>query len=183
MFLWVGASKNTRRVKGGDKRRAQCGECRAETTFVEVEIVEKIQLFSVIDVLEDTERAYRCIECDGVFKLVSKKQTAAGGLEDLSPEARKQARQQAREQARQPSAAERRAALEEARRERERQAAERERRAAEREARLDDDLLALKRKMGLAEPPPEPSFEAPASPADDEPKTPTGRRRWRPWRR
>jgi hypothetical protein len=161
VFLWLGTSKQTRRVKGGRKQRAFCPECAEETTFVEVEIHEKLQLFAALDLLEDKERAFRCIECDSVGQLLENGDVPAGALENLSPAAAERL-----ERAR---AAER---LARATRDRERR--ERERRA--REARADEELAALKARMGLA--PGDSGSAVDGAPAN-EPRRPW----WKIWRR
>lgn len=137
MFVWWGTSAQTRRVKGGRKERAFCPECGEDTTFVEVEVREAITLFSVIDLVDDTERAFRCVDCDAVGQLVESHEAAAVDLSRLSPEAARRL-----EAARDAERARRDAE--------ERQRRERARR--QREAQADIDLAALKAKMGLAGP-------------------------------
>jgi hypothetical protein len=161
VFLWLGTSKQTRRVKGGRKQRAFCPECGEETTFVEVEIHEKLQLFAVLDLLEDKERAFRCLECDLVGQLFENGEVPAGVLEDLSLAAAERL-----ERAR---AAER---LAQATRDRER----RERECRAREARADEELAALKARMGLV-----PAGDGSAD--DGAPAKASRRPWWRLWRR
>jgi hypothetical protein len=166
MFLWLGTAKSTRRIKGGRKERAFCPECDEQTSFVEVEVEEKVLLFSVIDFLGDKQRAFRCQECDSVGQLVDQGDLSAGVLEDLSPEAAERL-----ERARAAERASHAAA--------EREKMERDRR--QREQRADDELLELKARMGLL---PAPSGHDRDDDCDDAPDdAPPKPRSWRLWRR
>jgi hypothetical protein len=162
VFSWLGTSRSTRRIKGGRKQRAFCPDCGEETTFVEVEIEEKLQMFSMLDLLEDKERGFRCLECDLVGQIGEVDKLPAGTLEDLSPAATERLERA-------------RAAENLARAERDRERRERERLA--REVRADQELAVLKARMGLLPAAEEPSV---AASADDEP---TRRPWWRIWRR
>jgi hypothetical protein len=163
MFVWLGTDKRARRVRGGREERAYCPECDVETRFVEVEIEEKITLFSVIDLFDDTQRAFHCTGC-GALGTLAEGELPAGVLEDLSPEAA--------ERLERVRHAERLGRLE----------AERARRAGEqraRELRAGEELVALKRRMGLVAPADEAGVDGNAEP---EPRSSAaGARRW--WQR
>lgn len=156
MVWWLTSSTRTRRIRGGKKERAFCPDCDETTTFVEVELQDSVQLMSLIDVDGDKQRAFRCSECDAVGQLVDTDALGPEDLTDLPPAAA--------ERLRRTRAAERRA-----RAEAERRRLEAER--ADREARADDELLALKARMGL--------LPAPAD--DDDSDNATSKRPW--WKR
>jgi hypothetical protein len=109
-------------VRGGKTMVHECPTCERTTRFAEVEVTKKYGVWFV-DVLDDKERAYRCTECGDTFDLVeAAPQPAASSTGWARTE------QLAAEQRRRDAfAASQRAAI---------------------ETRLDDELAALKKKMG-----------------------------------
>lgn len=159
MFIWLGTSTKTRKVRGGRSEKAYCPDCDEPTRFVEVEVTESITLYSVIDLFDDAERAFRCTECGAIGQIAEDGEVPAAALEDLSPEAAERL-------------AKAREAERAARARAERERAERQR--IEREVRADAELAALKAKMGMV---PEPESEP-----EPEPE-PARRSWWKLWSR
>jgi hypothetical protein len=120
MWLLFHRNAKTRPVRDGHTFVETCPACHQRARFVEVEIEENFGVWFV-DVVGDKERAYRCSACCETFDL--KDDDAAAG-------------------AAQPAAKPARPAV--AVRTDEEIAAEK----AAREIRLDDELAALKKRMG-----------------------------------
>lgn len=66
MWLLFHRKAKTRAVPNGLRFTDTCPDCKLLTTFTEVEVTEKVGMFFV-DVVDTTERAYRCASCDAVF--------------------------------------------------------------------------------------------------------------------
>jgi hypothetical protein len=125
-MLWLFTSnKRTRVAPGGQKMRSDCPECRQPRDFVEVEVETSAGVW-FIDVLSDTERLWRCTGCGENFELRDKSARA-----EPSP----------------PSAPPPRPARD-MRAELERERARREAETRRRERQVDDELAALKKKLG-----------------------------------
>jgi hypothetical protein len=133
MFVWWGTRSKVRPVKGGRKERMECPSCGEVATFRECVAEEALTVFSVVSLSEDREVVYRCGECGELFDLVETPDAGAP----------------ARDPAADPEAARRRAAADRAAAERaERERRERARAEARRAASVEDELAALKRKLG-----------------------------------
>lgn len=146
--MLVHRNAKTRLVASGRSFLEVCPECGRKARFDEVEITKSYGVF-FIDLLDDTERKYRCSACHEVFDLRDEpaSATSAGAEQarhaereaERATEARRAAeadrlRQQARAQAVQVKAAQDRAA---------------QARAAEtKAARIEDELAELKKRMG-----------------------------------
>lgn len=139
MWFWASSSTRSRALPGGRREVALCCDCQRETTFAEVEIVEKMSLFSVLTVDEEHSAAFRCTECGALGKLVDTDELPDRAMADLDLRARSELMAQRK-----------------ARLERERAA-----QAAAREASADRELAAMKQRLGLA---PAPPARRPASP-------------------
>ena len=119
-WLLHGSTK-TKRVPGGRVLHQRCPECHADTTFHEVEVTTSAGAF-FIDVLSSTDRAFRCASCDETFDLKDDDQPVRE-TETVRPPRDLAAELAAEKQ--------RRAAV-----------------AATRDKQVDDELAALKRKLG-----------------------------------
>ena len=117
----------TKRVRGGQVLHEQCPSCKEHTTFHEVEVTTSAGAF-FIDVLSSTDRVFACSECGDTFDL---RDTAAASATAAPQVPQKPARDLLAE-------------LE----------SEKAKRAAQQAARdraVDDELAALKRKLGKSE--------------------------------
>ena len=68
MWLLFHRKAGTRAVAGGRSFTEECPTCKKRTRFHEVEVTEKYGVF-FLDVLKDSERAFRCERCGDVFDL------------------------------------------------------------------------------------------------------------------
>lgn len=146
MFLWFGNKTSVQAVRGGRKVVADCPGCGATCQFHECRQKKSFNLYVVVPLLEDQQTVFRCTNCGGVFEMVAE------------PEAEVTADVANRRDRRAAEKARRKQQKLEERREREakrlaeaRRLAEQKRRqkaAAERERKIEDDLAALKRRMG-----------------------------------
>jgi hypothetical protein len=68
MWLLFHRKAGTKVVAGGRTLTEDCPTCQKRTRFVEVEVTKKYGLFFV-DVLDDSERGFRCEQCHDVFDL------------------------------------------------------------------------------------------------------------------
>ncbi len=120
MWFLFHRKAGTQAVRGGKSFKEECPTCQRRTEFVEVEVSEKYGVWFV-DVVKDTERAFRCTRCGDVFDLrdeepaasAAKPSTGMDRVEQLAAEQRR--REAAREQI---------------------------------ETKIDDELAELKRRMG-----------------------------------
>jgi hypothetical protein len=119
MRLLLHGSTKTRPVRGGATLYQKCPECGELATFHEVEITTAAGVF-FIDVLSSTDRAYQCSACCETFDL---KETADEPVEEVRP---------ARDLAAELLAEKR----------------QREAAVAAKTRQIDDELAALKRKLG-----------------------------------
>ncbi len=110
-------------VSDGQTFTEECPTCQQKTRFVEVEVSEKYGVFFV-DVVKDSERAFRCTKCGDVFDLRDAPAVAAKPATPPAKIGKDRVEQLAAEQRKRDDA---RAAI---------------------ETKLDDELAELKRKMG-----------------------------------
>ncbi|MCE9572916.1 MAG: hypothetical protein K8W52_07145 [Deltaproteobacteria bacterium] len=135
MWLLFHRNAKTRTVRGGEQFVETCPECGVRATFVEVEISNKMGLFFV-DLVGETQRAYRCGACGQTFDLKDEPDAAPREAPPKSPkelERERQAAERARleaEQAREEAARARKVAAE------------------TRAVRIEDELAELKKRMG-----------------------------------
>lgn len=128
MFWLLTGKKRTRVAPDAKTMRADCPECRRPNDFVEVEVETSAGVWFV-DVLSDTERLWKCCGCGETFEL---RDTTAATSAKASPKAPLPA---------QPPPRDMRAELE-------RERAAREAEAKRRARAVDDELVALKKKLG-----------------------------------
>jgi hypothetical protein len=121
-------NKGTKAVAGGRVLTERCPTCKRTTRFHEVEVSEKLGVW-FIDVIGDTERAFRCGECGDVFDLRDRSSASAPAV---TPPAAltgmDRVEQMAAEQRRRDAAG--------------------KAKAAEISTRIDDELAELKKRMG-----------------------------------
>jgi hypothetical protein len=121
--------KGTKAVSGGRVLEERCPTCRRTTRFHEVEVSEKLGVWFV-DVIGDSERAFRCGECGDTFDL--RDPSSATSARVATPAATKtgmdRVEQMAAEQRRRDAAG--------------------KAKAAEMSIRIDDELAELKKRMG-----------------------------------
>jgi len=121
MWLLFHRKAGTKVVAGGRTFTEDCPTCQKRTRFHEVEVTNKDGVFFV-DVLDDSERAFRCERCNDVFDLRDQApaapeppaaKTGMDRVEELAAEQRK-----------------------------------RDERRAAAASKIDDELAELKRRMG-----------------------------------
>ena len=123
MLFWGGRKRKAKTLRGGRVERRKCPECGETGDFRQVEVKDSYSAFSV-KLFDDDYRAFSCPKCGEVMDL---DKTLAPAL---SP---REQRQLERQQARELAAAR----------------AEREREAASKQRQVDDELEAIKRKLGM----------------------------------
>lgn len=123
MVVWFGSKKRAKRVEGGRRVKRKCPECNATAEFYECVVKRSVTAFSVVKLWDGESIAFACSECGELTELD----------ETLAPElsAREQ-RELDKQSARALEAAER----------------ERERADAKKTRQVDDELAAIKRKLG-----------------------------------
>jgi len=126
VFWLLTGKKRTRVASNAKTMRADCPECRRPNDFVEVEVETSAGVWFV-DVLSDTERLWKCCGCGETFELRDKTASASTSTNAPRPAP--------------PPPRDMRAELE---RERTARAAEAKRKARS----VDDELAALKKKLG-----------------------------------
>ena len=124
MWLLFHRSGKTRRVENGEAFMTRCPACDRDARFIEVELIKSYGLFFV-DLIDDKERAYRCTSCRELFT-----------HKDAAPE--------------QPAAKPPRSTKSLAELQRDHEATARTRREAveAKAAQIEDELAALKKRMG-----------------------------------
>ena len=122
MWLLFHRREGTKVVDDGESFVEECPTCQKRTRFVEVEISEKYGVWFV-DVVKDSERAYRCTKCGDVFDLRDAPPAALPAA-STAPTGMDRVEQLAAEQRKRDEA---RAAI---------------------ETKIDDELAELKRLMG-----------------------------------
>jgi rubredoxin len=128
MWLMFHHRAKTKVVQGGDTFVETCPECGRRARFDEVEVCESVGVF-FIDLIDDTERKFRCSACANVFDLHDDEPQPKPAVPTKS--AQQLERERSAEQAR-------------------RLAAERDtRELAEAKAnRIEDELAELKKRLG-----------------------------------
>lgn len=128
MWLLFHRNAKTKTVRDGHSFVDTCPECRTSRTFHEVEVSESFGLFFV-DLIGDKERAYRCGGCGGVFDLRDQPAKPAIAAKPAAAVAATVSREDVERQ----RAAE----------------AQRRREAAEaKSVQIEDELAALKKRLG-----------------------------------
>ncbi len=130
-FVLFGRKQKVRPVPDGRAVRRACPECGGTTTFRECVVEKTYTAYAFVDLWSSETTNFVCSACQAVMELEET------GAPELTPREREEA--EARAEA---EAAEARARAE-ARR------AERERAAEQRERAIDDELLAIKRSLGV----------------------------------
>ena len=128
MWLLFHHNAKTRVVKNGRTLVETCPECGKRARFDEVEVSESLGVF-FIDVIEDSERKFRCSVCASVFDLRDQADRQPAAKPAVS--AQELERQRALEQARRLAAERRRSELAEAK-----------------ANRIEDELAELKKRLG-----------------------------------
>ena len=129
MWFLFHRKSGTQRLAGGETFVEKCPTCERETRFEEVECVSKYGVWFV-DVVDDSERAFRCTRCGDTF---DRKEHAPAKTKPAPAAAPSVSGMQRVEQL----AAEQR-----------RRDAEAAKNRAKIETRIDDELAELKRRMG-----------------------------------
>lgn len=132
MWFVFGRKKKTRAVKGGRRERRKCPECGADATFFEVKVEKTYTAYVAIELFGTESTAFQCSECDEVMDLDPVEPTAAQKAAQAEAEARAEAK-----------------AAEERRRSIEAHAKQARAEAAAKEANLDDELAAMKARLGI----------------------------------
>lgn len=129
--MWLFHRKGrTQRVEGGETFTQECPTCERETRFEEIEISSKYGVWFVVDLIGDSERAFRCTRCGDTFDVKDDKPESA-------PErTAEQKRQEQIDRVEQLAAEQRR------------RDAEAQKNRAKVETRIDDELAELKKRMG-----------------------------------
>ena len=128
MWFLFHHKKGTKAVSGGRVLTERCPTCKRDTRFHEVEVSEKLGVWFV-DVLGDTERAFRCTDCGDTFDLRDRSPAAsAPAATSATKTGMDRVEQMAAEQRRRDAAG--------------------TAKAAEISPRIDDELAELKKRMG-----------------------------------
>jgi predicted nucleic-acid-binding Zn-ribbon protein len=69
MIIWGGSRKKAKRVPGGRALERKCPSCGKTCSFHEVQVAQRVTVFSVIEVWNDEYRAFACSACDEVLAL------------------------------------------------------------------------------------------------------------------
>ena len=142
MWFHFGRSSKIRPLEDGRRERRKCPDCDADTTFVEVKVEKKYTAYVVVDLFNTESTAFACSECQEVMDFDRTLEP------DLSPrEKAKLAKAQAKQEA-QRAKAQAKAEAEQKKR-REAQAKRRQEEARAQENALDDELTAMKARLGL----------------------------------
>jgi len=128
MWFVFGRKKKTRAVKGGRRERRKCAECGADATFVEVKVEKTYTAYVAIKLFDTESTAFQCSECGEVMDLGEVEPTEAQKAAQAKAEA-----EAAEERRRSIAAHAKRARAE----------------AAAKEADLDDELAAMKARLGI----------------------------------
>jgi hypothetical protein len=135
MFGIFGKKSSVKLVEDGEFEKRRCPKCDETTIFREVEVDNSITAYKLVELFEWVGKAFMCEACDEIMD-----------LEDtLEPESGRERAERRAEEAvakREKEIAEREAAAEKARK-------EREQKEQEMKETVDDELAALKRKLGM----------------------------------
>ena len=167
MFLWFGNKTSLETVRGGRKVVADCPGCGVTCKFHECRQEKTFSAYVVVPLWKRQKTVFRCTNCGDVFEMEGDDgevgfddeeidsaldQERAHNVRAADRERAQKVEAETRERQRQAALAKRREQQELLRRAEERaRQKERKRRqvAAARDRKVDDDLAALKRKMGL----------------------------------
>ncbi len=142
MWLQLGRKSKVRPLEGGRRERRKCPDCDADTTFFEVKVKKKYTAFFVVDLFDTESTAFSCSECLEVMDLDRTLEP------NLSPrEKAKLAKAEAKEEAQRAKAKAKADA--ERKKKQEAQAKRRQDEARAQENALDDELTAMKARLGL----------------------------------
>lgn len=142
MWFLFGRKSKVRPLKDGRRERRKCPDCDADTTFVEVKVEKKYTAYVVVDLFNTESTAFACSECQEVMDFDRTLEP------DLSPrEKAKLAKAEAKLEAQRAKA--QAEAEAERKRQREAQAKRRQEEARAQEDALDDELTAMKARLGL----------------------------------
>ncbi len=142
MWFLFGRKSKVRPLKDGRRERRKCPDCDADTTFVEVNVEKKYTAYVVVDLFNTESTAFACSECQEVMDFDRTLEP------DLSPrEKAKLAKAEAKLEAQRAKA--QAEAEAERKRQREAQAKRRQEEARAQEDALDDELTAMKARLGL----------------------------------
>lgn len=142
MWAVFGRKKKIKPVRDGRRERRKCPLCGEDTTFFEVTIEKKFTAYVVVDLFNTESTGFQCKACDEVMDLDD---THEPNLSER--EKKKLAKAQAKAEA---ERARKLAEAEEARKREIREAAEEARaEKAAKESQLDDELAAMKARMGI----------------------------------
>ena len=142
MWAVFGRKKKIKPVRDGRRERRKCPLCGADTTFIEVSIEKKFTAYVVVDLFNTESTGFQCEACDEVMDLEDTHEP------ELSEREKKKL---AKARAKAEAERERKLAEAEEARKREIRRAAEEARAekAEKESQLDDELAAMKARMGI----------------------------------
>ncbi|MGH1344590.1 MAG: hypothetical protein ACRBN8_23730 [Nannocystales bacterium] len=142
MWFFFGRKSKVRPVKGGRRERRKCPDCGADTTFIEVKVEKTYTAYAVVDLFDTESTAFACSECSEVMSLDRTLEP------NLSPrEKAKRAKAEAKAQAERAEAQAKAEA--ERKKQREAQAKRRREEVRAQETALDDELSAMKARLGL----------------------------------
>ena len=131
MAVLFGKKEKVKRVRGGRVERRKCPECGATTKFREVTVSKKWTAYHVVKLWDSEKIAFQCDACDEIMD-----------LDDTdSPELT------AKEKAQQAKLAEKQARI--AAKKAELDRLQRQKEAAQQEQAIDDELAAMKKKLGV----------------------------------
>lgn len=123
MVAWFSSKKRAKPVEGGRRVKRKCPECGATAEFKECEVESSVTAFSVVKLWDGSSTAFACAACGELVDLDDTLEPALSEQEQRELE---------RETAR---------ALEADRQTRARE-------ASEKAQQVDDELAAIKRKLG-----------------------------------
>ncbi|AKF11158.1 hypothetical protein [Sandaracinus amylolyticus] len=130
MFFLFGQKKRAKRIAGARAITVRCPHCEKPRVFVEVELERTYTAYVMIDLWTSKDRAFGCTECGEILDADSDEAVAALAALD-APDPKALAKQ--------------RAALEA---ERAARAKAREAEQEQRDRDVEDELAALKKKLG-----------------------------------
>ncbi|MCR9164594.1 MAG: hypothetical protein ACE37F_13860 [Nannocystaceae bacterium] len=142
MWALFGRKKKIKPVRDGRRERRKCPLCGEDTTFIEVAIEKKYTAYVVVDLFNTESTGFQCGACDEVMDLGDTHEPNLSERENkkLAKATAKADAERARKQAE----------AEKARKRQIREAAEQARaEKAAKESQLDDDLAAMKARMGI----------------------------------
>jgi hypothetical protein len=131
MAVLFGKKEKVKRVRGGREERRQCPECDATTTFREVTVHKEWTAYHVVKLWDSEKIAFQCDACDEVMDLDDTEEPELSAGEKA---------QQAKLREKHDRIAAKKAELERLQRHKE---------AQDQDQAIDDELAAMKKKLGL----------------------------------